>query len=144
MLVQTLSLGSSTGSKRLRAVSAIVSRSRTKAAQSGCAGEELLQPRILADLAIAGGEEFGEIVFELVGLKGVEVDFVRASLISWPPWMRPAGGGGRVAEQFAKLEAGLVQLGLAVSGGAVEHGGDLIMLEAFDVVQDKDHAVAGR
>ena len=35
MLLQTLSLGSPTGSKRLRAVSAMVSRSRTRAAQSG-------------------------------------------------------------------------------------------------------------
>ncbi len=37
-----------------------------------------------------------------------------------------------------------MKLGLAVPGGAFEHGGDLIVLEAFDVVKDKDHAVPGR
>ena len=48
-----------------------------------------------------------------------------------------------LAKEFAELEAGLVELGLAVAGGAFEHGGDLIVLEAFDVVEDEDHAVAG-
>ena len=37
-----------------------------------------------------------------------------------------------------------MELGLAVAGGAFEHGGDLVVLETFDVVEDKDHAVAGR
>ena len=37
-----------------------------------------------------------------------------------------------------------MELGFAVAGGALEHGGDLIVLEAFDVVEDEDHAVAGR
>jgi len=36
-----------------------------------------------------------------------------------------------------------VELGFAVAGGAFEHGGDLVVLEAFDVVKDEDHAVAG-
>ena len=37
-----------------------------------------------------------------------------------------------------------MELGFAVAGGAFEHGGDLVVLEAFDVVEDEDHAVAGR
>ncbi len=47
-----------------------------------------------------------------------------------------------VAQEFAQFEAGLVELGFAVTGGALKHGGNLIMLEAFDVVKDEDHAVA--
>ncbi len=39
----------------------------------GIAGEEVLEPRIFADFAVAGGEEFGEILLELFGLEGVEV-----------------------------------------------------------------------
>ena len=49
-----------------------------------------------------------------------------------------------MTKQLAKLEAGLVQLGFAVAGGAVEHGGNLIVLEAFYIVENEDHAVAGR
>ena len=30
-----------------------------------------------------------------------------------------------------------------ISGGALEHGRNLVMLEAFDVVEDEDHAIAG-
>ena len=37
-----------------------------------------------------------------------------------------------------------MELGFAVAGGALEHGGDFVVLEAFDVVEDEDHAVAGR
>ena len=47
-----------------------------------------------------------------------------------------------VAQQFAELETGLVELGFAVAGGALEHAGDLVMFEAFDVVEDEDHAIA--
>ena len=36
-----------------------------------------------------------------------------------------------------------MELGFAVAGGALEHGGDLVVLVALDVVQDEDHAVAG-
>src|SRR5260370_14148303 len=46
-------------------------------------------------------------------------------------------------EQFAELESRLMQLRFAVSGRTFEHGGDLIVLVTFDVVQDKDHAIAG-
>ena len=35
-----------------------------------------------------------------------------------------------------------MELGFAVSGGALEHGCDLIVLEAFDVVEDEDHTIA--
>ena len=49
-----------------------------------------------------------------------------------------------VAKEFAQLEAGFVELRFTVSSGAFEHGGNLIMLETFDIVQDEDHAVAGR
>ena len=49
-----------------------------------------------------------------------------------------------IAKEFAELEASLVELRFAVSSGAFEHGGNLIMLETFDVVQDEDHAVPGR
>ena len=48
-----------------------------------------------------------------------------------------------MAEEFAELEAGFVELGFAVAGGALEHGGDLVVLVAFDVVEDEDHAIAG-
>jgi hypothetical protein len=37
-----------------------------------------------------------------------------------------------------------MELRLGVAGGALEHGGDLVVLEAFDVMQHEDHAVAGR
>ena len=110
----------------------------------GIAGEEILQPRVLADLAVAVGEELGKVLLELFGLEGVEVDF------AWKLSFRDLRGHvrqGRLAgmtKQFAKPEAGLVQLGFAVACRAIEHGGDLIMLEAFDIVEDKDHAVAGR
>ena len=144
MLLQTLSLGSSTGSKRLRAVSAMVSRSLTRAAQSGLRGEEFLQAGVLADFAVAGGEEFGQVFLELLRLEGVEVDFAWLSSFRGLRGHVRLGRFAGMAKQFAKPEAGLVQLGLAVAGGAVEHGGDFIMLEAFDVVEDKDHAVAGR
>jgi hypothetical protein len=50
----------------------------------------------------------------------------------------------RIAEEFAELEAGLVELGLAVSCRAFEHGGNLIMLETFDIVKYEDHAVTRR
>ncbi len=46
-------------------------------------------------------------------------------------------------KEFAKFQAGLVKLRFAVSGGTLEHGGDLVVLEAFDVVEDEDHAIAG-
>src|SRR5260370_24491774 len=49
----------------------------------------------------------------------------------------------RLTEEFAELETGLVKLGFAVAGGALEHRGDLVVLEAFDVVEDEDHAIAG-
>ena len=52
--------------------------------------------------------------------------------------------GSRLAKEFAKLEAGLVQLGFAVSGGAFEHGSDFVVLEAFDVVENENHAISGR
>ena len=41
------------------------------------------------------------------------------------------------------MRACLVELRFAVAGGALEHSSDLVMLEAFDIVKDKDHAVAG-
>jgi hypothetical protein len=48
-----------------------------------------------------------------------------------------------LAEEFAEFEASLVELGFTVTGRTFEHGGNLIMLETFDVVKDEDHAVAG-
>jgi hypothetical protein len=37
-----------------------------------------------------------------------------------------------------------VELRFAVASGALEHGGDLVVLVAFYVVEDKDHAVSRR
>src|SRR5579871_323634 len=49
-----------------------------------------------------------------------------------------------MTEQFPKFEPCLVELRFAVAGGALEHSCNFIMFETFDVVKDKDHAVAGR
>ena len=49
-----------------------------------------------------------------------------------------------MTKQFPKFEPCLVELRFAVAGRALEHGGNFIMFETFDVVQDKDHAVARR
>ena len=55
-------------------VSAMVSRSLTRAAQSGLAARNFCRRGILADLAGAVGEELGKILLELFGLHVVEVD----------------------------------------------------------------------
>jgi hypothetical protein len=47
----------------------------------------------------------------------------------------------RLAQELTELEAGLVELRLAVTGGALEHGGDFVLFDAFYVVEDEDHAV---
>ena len=47
-----------------------------------------------------------------------------------------------LAEEFAELEASFVELRFAVSGGALEHGGDFVVLEALHVVEDEDHAIS--
>src|ERR1035437_782461 len=61
----------------------------------GILGEELLQPGVLTDLSVAGGEEFGEIVFKLVGLQGVEADFVDvAGLTHFVASVVTSGWGG--------------------------------------------------
>jgi hypothetical protein len=49
-----------------------------------------------------------------------------------------------VTEQFPKFEPCLVELRFAVAGGALEHCGNFIMLEALYVVKNKNHAIAGR
>ena len=49
-----------------------------------------------------------------------------------------------MTEQFPKFEPCLVELRFAVAGGALEHSGNFIMLEAFHVVKNKNHAIAGR
>jgi len=56
----------------------------------GVLGEELLQAGVLADLAVSGGEEVGEVPFKLLGLEGVEVDFARqrhcTASADWSGW----------------------------------------------------------
>src|ERR1700731_5224043 len=49
-----------------------------------------------------------------------------------------------LAQQFTKLEPRFMQLRFAVSSGAIEHAGDLIVLETFNVVEDEYHAITGR
>ncbi len=160
MLDQTASLGSGPvpsllGSKRLLACSAMVSRSRTRACAVGMGGEEVGEAGVLADGAAAGFEELGKIFLKLCGGHLVEIgcsEVFHQAITFWPAGsfrQRLWCGVERLkrlgfAKEFAELEAGLVELGLAVAGGAFEHGGDLVVLEAFDVVEDEDHAVAGR
>jgi hypothetical protein len=50
----------------------------------------------------------------------------------------------RLTKKLTEFKASFVELGFAVAGGAVEHSGDLVVFEAFDVVEDEDHAIAGR
>ena len=45
------------------------------------------------------------------------------------------------AQQVTQLHARLVQLRLAVTDGAFQHVGDLVVLVAFDIVQDEDKPV---
>src|SRR5215469_13433275 len=62
--------------------------------------------------------------------------FLRLSVIAASPSRNGAHG-------VAELEASLVQLGFAVADGAIQHGGDFVMLVAFDVVEHEYEPVTG-
>src|SRR5947209_12413736 len=51
---------------------------------------------------------------------------------------------GALRENLAQLGAGLVQLRLGGADGAAEYLRDLLVLVAFDIVEDEGGAVAGR
>ena len=44
---------------------------------------------------------------------------------------------------IAQLYPRLVQLRLAVTDGTIEHGGNLVMLVAFDVMENEDQPITG-
>ncbi len=144
MPVQTASLGCSVRSKRLRAWSAMASRSRTRAAQSGLLSRNFCRRGSVLTWPSPLAKKLGQIVFKVGRSHGVEVGKVGVASYCYLVDAGWLGGLFRLTEQFAELESGLVELGFAVAGGAFEHGGDFVMLEAFDVVEDEDHAVAGR
>jgi len=74
---------------------------------------------------------------------------VTVLVVQWPnvclTYSRFCGLFGSIhLEQIAQLHARLVQLRLAVADGAFEHGGNLVVFVAFNVVQYKNESVAAR
>ena len=110
---------------------------------AGFAGLQMfLEIGIFRNAVSSGSEQVGKLLLK-IGAGNFTNGLVRRHITVS---LRLSCMGRRfgVTKQFAKLEAGFVELRFAVAGGALEHGGDLIVLEAFYIVKDEDHAVAGR
>src|ERR1700742_1444590 len=46
-----------------------------------------------------------------------------------------------MTKKLAEFQTGLVQLRFAVAGRALQHGSNLVVFKAFDIVQDEHHSV---